>query len=376
MKGLLKYLSPFAPDQSGVVSVLYGMGGILVICDAGGCTGNICGFDEPRWFQKKSAIFSAGLRDMDAILGRDEALVEKLKDATDHLDASFAALIGTPVPAVIATDFEALKQMAKERTGLPVLAIPCTGTRLYDVGEQEAYLELFRTFTGKDTSPVCRDHADMKSETDVLGVIGCTPLDTSCQNAAPTLESYARGKGFSQAYCYGMGAGLDEITCAGRVTKNLVLTPAGIRAAKYLEETFGTPYEITYPLFPEPFKEQLRGLSGKRVLVIHQQVAANAIRELISGDETDENIVCGTWFMQEPDLAACQDVTFEREDQFISFVEEGNFEVIIGDPKLERALRAWSGEYIACPHFAVSGILDENMANPSEGLHRKRGVNE
>ena len=42
MKGLRKYLTPFAPDQSGAVSVLYELGGILVICDAGGCVGNVC----------------------------------------------------------------------------------------------------------------------------------------------------------------------------------------------------------------------------------------------------------------------------------------------------------------------------------------------
>ena len=47
-KGYRKVLTPFAPDQSGAVSVLYELGGITVICDAGGCTGNICGFDEPR----------------------------------------------------------------------------------------------------------------------------------------------------------------------------------------------------------------------------------------------------------------------------------------------------------------------------------------
>ena len=40
MRGLRKYLTPFAPDQSGAVSVLYEFGGIIVICDAGGCTGN------------------------------------------------------------------------------------------------------------------------------------------------------------------------------------------------------------------------------------------------------------------------------------------------------------------------------------------------
>ena len=78
MRGLRKYLTPFAPDQSGAVSVLYELGGIIVICDAGGCAGNVCGFDEPRWFEQKSAVFSAGLRDMDAILGRDDRLVASL----------------------------------------------------------------------------------------------------------------------------------------------------------------------------------------------------------------------------------------------------------------------------------------------------------
>ena len=92
MKGLRKYLTPFAPDQSGAVSVLYELGGMLVICDAGGCTGNVCGFDEPRWFETRSAVFSAGLRDMDAILGRDDRLVAKLADAAEKLDVTFAAL--------------------------------------------------------------------------------------------------------------------------------------------------------------------------------------------------------------------------------------------------------------------------------------------
>ena len=37
---------------------------------------------------------------MDAILGRDDRLVAKLADAAEKLDVTFAAVIGTPVPAV------------------------------------------------------------------------------------------------------------------------------------------------------------------------------------------------------------------------------------------------------------------------------------
>ena len=130
MKGLRKVLTPFAPDQSGASSVLYGLGGLIVIIDAGGCTGNICGFDEPRWQDERSAVFSAGLRDMDAILGRDKLLVSKIADACKKIDASFVALIGTPVPATIATDYKALKRMLEKEISLPILTVATDGMRL------------------------------------------------------------------------------------------------------------------------------------------------------------------------------------------------------------------------------------------------------
>ena len=180
MKNLLKLLSPFAPDQSGAVGVLYELGGLVVICDAGGCAGNICGFDEPRWFTKKSAVFSAGLRDMDAILGRDDRLIEKTAKAVGQTEVKFTAVIGTPVPAVIATDYRALKRMAEKKTGLPAICVDCTGTRLYDDGEERAYLELFKTFA-------VQKYETVKGK---LGIIGCTPL----------ASGYMTEKIFRQAY--------------------------------------------------------------------------------------------------------------------------------------------------------------------------------
>ncbi len=345
MKGLLKFLSPFAPDQSGVVSVLYALGGIVVICDAGGCTGNICGFDEPRWFEGKSAIFSAGLRDMDAILGRDDRLIEKLKDAAGHLDADFAALIGTPVPAVIGTDFRALGRMASKKTGLPILTVECTGTRLYDEGASAAYVELFRTFA--------EDVADCDGQ--ILGILGCTPLDISRTEIGDLPDAYLAEHGFSAAWCYGMGAGLGEIRCAKNAAKNLVVAPSGFAAAEYLKERFGTPYEPAYPFFSEKFKGRLAEISGKRILIVHQQVAANEIRKIVRTANPDASITCGSWFMQLPEYAKAQDVSLEREDEFVDFVESGNFDAIIADARFKRALKNFTGEFVDCPHFAVSG---------------------
>ena len=164
LRGYRSYLPPFAPDASGASSVLYSLGGIIVICDAGGCAGNICGFDEPRWLSEKSAIYSAGLRDMDAILGRDDRLVEKLKRTAESIgNVPFAAIIGTPVPAVIATDYHALKHMSERRTGLTTLSIDTSGMELYDTGASKAYLELFSEFTKdselEDKDVIAKDKA-------------------------------------------------------------------------------------------------------------------------------------------------------------------------------------------------------------------------
>ena len=149
MSRLLTHLSPLAPDDSGACGVFYELGGITVICDAGGCAGNVCGFDEPRWHEKSSALFSAGLRDMDAILGRDELLIRKLTKITEQIPAAFTAIVGTPVPAVIATDYQALKRMAEKKTGLPCIPVETDGTRGYDFGEMLAYSRIFRTFAAE-----------------------------------------------------------------------------------------------------------------------------------------------------------------------------------------------------------------------------------
>lgn len=361
MKGLLKYLSPFAPDQSGAASVLYDLGGITVICDAGGCTGNICGFDEPRWFQRKSAIFSAGLRDMDAILGRDDRLIDKLKDTAQKVDANFAAIIGTPVPAVIGTDYRALKRMAEKRCQLPVLTIECTGTLLYDAGASDAYLELFRTFA-EDAAPADTQGASQSGVTEPgrIGIIGATPLDLGNIEDPQKLKTLLLAEGYDKVCCYGMGTdpaecGLAAIRKAGTAAKNLVLAPAGLKAAEYLKERFGTPYETGYPLLEDTLKRRLHQLTGKKVLIIHQQIAANEIRREIRRG-CDAEVTAATWFMQAEPLREPQDLHLTTEDQFVREVEAGGYDVIIGDVMLKRALKGYRGDYIPLPHFAVSGI--------------------
>lgn len=342
MRGLRKYLTPFAPDQSGAVSVLYELGGIIVICDAGGCTGNVCGFDEPRWFERKSAVFSAGLRDMDAILGRDDRLVAKLVDAAEKVEAGFAAVIGTPVPAVIGTDYQALKRMCEKKTDLPVLAVNTDGMELYDGGERKAYLELFKVFA-QEKLPV---------ETGRVGILGMTPQDVSDLKAADKLREKFKSQGH-QAVCYGMGDGLDEVKKASSVEKNIVVSPAALECARYLEKTFGTPYEVGYPLVEELVPDM--EYAGKKILIVQQQVMAGSIRAELRKRGGDGKITVASWFSMEKDLLEEGDVSLKDEEDYMELVEKGRYDVIFADPCMKRMAKTFSGVFVDAVHFAVSG---------------------
>lgn len=343
MKNLLLRLSPFAPDQSGVVAMLFELGGLTVICDAGGCTGNICGFDEPRWRGHKSALFSAGLRDMDAILGRDERLLENLRAAVAAMQPrpAFVALVGTPVPAVIATDFAALKRLGEEQNGLPVLALATTGAAYYDAGVQAVLMQLCERFVGDRSGAVPGR----------VGLLAATPLDLSLMDASP-LRATLRAQGFNDIRAFGMGAGLEALSEAGTAAENLVLSPAGLAAAKYLQQRFGTPWRAFCPL-PRGFAGKLAGFAGKKVLVVHQQVMANSIRTAIR--ETGGTAVVATWFMLAPELAEPGDLHLESEADFAELAVA--FDAVVADRALAPAAGKFAGEWLDLPHFAVSGRL-------------------
>ena len=204
-------------------------------------------------------------------------------DAADKIDANFAAIVGTPVPAVIGTDYQALKRMCEKKTDLPILAIDTDGMELYDKGEEKAYLALFTAFA-KEKYEVCKEK---------VGILGMTPQDVSDLKAADKVREKLKKEG-KEAICYGMGDGLEAVERASEVGKNIVVSAAALEAAKYLEKTFGTPYEIGYPAAGELVPNL--DYQGKKILVVHQQVMAEAIRqEILKRDEfgrgADSNLV-------------------------------------------------------------------------------------
>ena len=380
MKGLRKYLTPFAPDQSGAVAMCYALGGMVVIVDAGGCAGNICGFDEPRWqpdylrsfgrddgkeadSPRVQAVFSAGLRDMDAILGRDDLLIQKLEEASKKIDVKFIALIGTPVPAVIGTDLAADALMAERRTHLPCIAVSTDGMHQYDRGIEETLLVLMKTFARDDTAAKGRR---------ICGVLGLNPLDFYNPGWTEAIRQSLLEKGYDEVLLYGMEGGLDALGNSSLAERNYVVSPAGLAAAKYLNERFGIPYEVSFPADPMILLEDNpadgTGLPGQdaQILVVHQQVLANAIRDALKKAHISGTVTAATWFDLKDELAVDGDVRLKEEDDFTALVREKHWDMIIADPALRPMAAGYQGRWIEAFHFAVSG-----QAAIDTGIRRK-----
>ncbi len=352
IKGLRLYLPPFAPDTAGAASVAFPTGGLTVIIDAGGCAGNICGFDEPRWQSDTAAVMSAGLRDMDAIMGRDDRLLDKIERALSQINASHITLISTPVPAVIGTDLHALKRLLARRCGLPTAIIASDGTHAYDRGASEAYMGLLTALLEPDTA----------SLPDSIGVWGATPLDITAADA-DQLRHQLHAKGCQHVFLYGLDKGPDPYRSAAAVERNIVIAPSGLAPARYLEQHYQIPYTVAQPLASQQLESLFPAAAGvlpaarQHVLILHQQIAANALRQAMWQHlgSAAPRITCATFFAQDEAYREPDDVQFTEEYEFQEWVADNDPDFIIADRLYQRALPAWHGMFLDYPHFAVSG---------------------
>lgn len=354
-------LPPFAPDTAGAAAVLYPLGGMTVIVDAGGCAGNICGFDEPRWQEdaEPSAVFSAGLRDMDAIMGRDANLVAKIREAAAELTVSFVELVSTPVPAIIATDFRAVCRMVEKETCLPAIAVRTDGTRLYDRGASAAYDALVQKFTAPRPSDAMRTG---------LGVLGLTPLDFSRAESASLRALLGGEEADTAGTPVRFFDRLDDFREAARLKELLVVSPTGLRAARRLQRQWGIPIRTELPpaFIHEAFSAVLSRLAAllrdrqpREVLIVHQQILANGLRRAIRQRFPAlpaGAVTVGSFFALDRALQWEGDLHFRGEQDFHAYLQAHPDAIVIGDALLARAMpESFGGTLIDLPHFALSG---------------------
>ncbi len=234
-----RIISTYASDTSGVCSALYELGGMTVVHDASGCNSTYSTHDEPRWYNLDSMIYISALTEADAVSGNDAKLVGDVVETARELSPKFIALCGAPIPMMIGTDFEAIAAEIGAATRIPTFAVATSGMHSYLVGAKGALEKIAAFFVRRGTG---------RSPDRTVNVLGATPLDFSLGGNVEAIHDFLRGHGFRVLADWAMTSSLAEIAQSGAAHVNLVVSYAGLGAARFLEREFGIPWVAGVPV--------------------------------------------------------------------------------------------------------------------------------
>ena len=354
MKRSYRIIPCYTGDVSGVCSALFELGGMVVIHDPSGCNSTYNTHDETRWYDHDSLIFISGLTEIDAVMGNDEKFINDVVDAALELNPNFIALANSPIPFLNGTDFDAISRVIESKTGIPTFYLPTNGMHDYIVGASEALAEIARRFVKEP----------IRVRADSVNLLGVTPLDFAHPNAPASLRKTIEDAGFAVNSCWAMGDSFSAIRDAGNASVNLVVSAVGLRAAKVLEERFGTPYVVGCPI--DLFREHIfSALSmGKSVNVLNYTEEPSSQIALIGEPVTMGSLavsICSELQVMPSvlcPLEQCEGISFPA---VVHTVGEEDVEsalqiakVVIADP-LYRPICPKDAQFVPLPHTAFSG---------------------
>ncbi len=362
MSKLCVKLPPFSPDYSGVCSALFDLNCVVVLHDASGCTGNYTGYDEPRWYGSRAAVFCSGLREIDAVLGDDEKMIQKTLRAAESLKPDLIALVGSPVPMVIGTDLKGIAADLEQRTGIPCFGFDTTGTKYYSDGIAQVCIALAERFTKLQT----------QKKPCGVNLLGLTPLDYDGRSAA-ALKKVLAGNGFELIASFCDGLTLSDIQNAAQASVNLVVSQSGIAPARYFEQKHGIPYLVGAPLGALGQKSWLAAIqscietgrsaypeaphSKADTLLLGDAVICKALQTELAqafGIFAD----CGCLFGTEAGYTPAGMLNLCDEQAIGAAINSGAYRTVIGDPMFRLLIKPGTQlTFIDSPVYCVSSKM-------------------
>lgn len=244
------FTSTYTADVSGVCSAMYELGGMTIIHDPSGCNSTYSTHDEPRWFDSDSLMFVSGLDEMTAVLGDDDVLLQDATAAAADLKPRFITLCSGSIPHIIAFDCKGVAHLLEKRTGIPVLPVATSGNRSYLSGVGAALTEWIKRFGDPAESPYQMDSPSLS-----VNLLGVTPLDFSINENVKELRNSFEAAGIPVNCCAAMGESFDSLSHIFCGAVNVVVSAAGRRPARYMEQVAGIPRVEGIPVGPDAHQQ-------------------------------------------------------------------------------------------------------------------------
>ena len=400
MRQSYRIIPIYTADVSGVCSALYELGGMTVMHDPSGCNSTYNTHDEIRWYDQDSLIFISGLTEIDAIMGNDRKFIDDIEHAARELRPKFIALAGSPIPFMNGTDFPAIARVIETETGIPTFSVPTNGMHDYVYGAGIALEEIAKRFTGKteiENDTQKRTSADKIAETETtddsrfpdsvvnvnpkkkekrsgrsVNLLGVTPLDFGPQKNVEIMKENLHNYGWNVLSAWAMGDTLETLQQAETADVNLVVSAVGLRAAKVLQEKFGTPYVIGTPnewlaeTISEALEEAAEQQTDWKMVYLQNRMQKEAEITLIGEPVTMGSLAAGIEKKYGHSvrvfcpLKECENLVGEKDAIVLGeeAMEEAlrDAKIIVADP-LYKPICPAKCTFYELPHVAFSGRL-------------------
>ena len=400
MRQSYRIIPIYTADVSGVCSALYELGGLTVMHDPSGCNSTYNTHDEIRWYDQDSLIFISGLTEIDAIMGNDRKFIDDIEHAARELRPKFIALAGSPIPFMNGTDFPAIARVIEAETGIPTFSVPTNGMHDYVYGAGIALEKIAERFAGKteiENDTQKQTSADKSAETETtddsrfpdsvvnvnpkkkekrsgrsVNLLGVTPLDFGPQKNVEIMKENLYNYGWNAVSAWAMGDTLETLQQAGTADVNLVVSAVGLRAAKVLQEKFGTPYVIGTPnewlaeTISEALEEAAEQQTDRKIVYLQNRMLKEAEITLIGEPVTMGSLAAGIEKKYGHSvrvfcpLKECENLVGEKDAIVLGeeAMEEAlrDAKIIVADP-LYKPICPAKCTFYELPHVAFSGRL-------------------
>lgn len=400
MRQSYRIIPIYTADVSGVCSALYELGGMTVMHDPSGCNSTYNTHDEIRWYDQDSLIFISGLTEIDAIMGNDRKFIDDIEHAARELRPKFIALAGSPIPFMNGTDFPAIARVIEAEIGIPTFSVPTNGMHDYVYGAGIALEKIAERFAGKteiENDTQKQTSADKSAETETtddsrfpdsvvnvnpkkkekrsgrsVNLLGVTPLDFGPQKNVEIMKENLHNYGWNVLSAWAMGDTLETLQQAGTADVNLVVSAVGLRAAKVLQEKFGTPYVIGTPnewlaeTISEALEEAAEQQTDRKMVYLQNRMQKEAEITLIGEPVTMGSLAAGIEKKYGHSvrvfcpLKECENLVGEKDAIVLGeeAMEEAlrDAKIIVADP-LYKPICPAKCTFYELPHVAFSGRL-------------------
>lgn len=349
MKQAFMTLPVMTGDVSGVCSALYELGGLIVMHDPSGCNSTYNTHDEIRWYDEPSLIFISGLNAHDAIMGNEDKLIHDVVKAAQAYQPAFITLCNSPIPYIMGMDFAAICRLIEKRTQIPTFYVATNAMHTYVHGASAALQEV-----------ISRLGEHRPADRFSVNLLGTTPLDYTNRESINSLVRLMEASGW---ICHNLSfqSSLEDVKASLSADVNLVVSALGLKAAQWMEKTYGIPYVCGLPL--KGAEDEIRELLERRETCLAYQTAYDEQAEVVVlGDPIIAGMIAHV--LRKQDIHAtmiatneadpCLGLSLDHEEELMAALK--HHQVVIGDP-LYRYVMPSSARLISLPHFALSGRL-------------------